>query len=171
MKPENIGFDSQGNVKLFDFGLAKCLHPSLMLESSDDASTLYRLTARTGTFPYMAPEVARKLPYNETCDVFGFAILLWEMLSLECAFSDIQSRREFYYRLSIVGERPTVPASWPPRTKELLPQAWAIDCTQRPSFSQVADVLKADMLDLSTATVSQPAKPMAEESARGVVDF
>ncbi|CAM9168806.1 unnamed protein product, partial [Ectocarpus fasciculatus] len=34
----------------------------------------------------MAPEVARELPANETADVYSFAIVLWEMVSLELPF-------------------------------------------------------------------------------------
>ena len=34
----------------------------------------------------MAPEVARGLPANETADVYSFAIVLWEMVSLEVPY-------------------------------------------------------------------------------------
>ena len=50
---DNIGFDIRGDVKIFDFGLAKGLSPSL--KNNDGYG--YNLTARTGSVPYMAPEV------------------------------------------------------------------------------------------------------------------
>jgi serine/threonine protein kinase len=50
IKPDNIGFDVRGDVKLFDFGLMANLRPELRRE--DD---MYSLTGRTGSFPYMAP--------------------------------------------------------------------------------------------------------------------
>jgi serine/threonine protein kinase len=49
-KPENIGFDVRGDVKLFDFGLVANLRPELK-----DEEGMYKLTGRTGSFPYMAP--------------------------------------------------------------------------------------------------------------------
>lgn len=35
---------------------------------------------------YMPPEVARSLPANETADVYSFALVMWEMVSLELPF-------------------------------------------------------------------------------------
>jgi serine/threonine protein kinase len=48
LKPENVAFDIRGNCKLFDFGLARSMHPDLV-----DRDDLYRLTGETGSFPYM----------------------------------------------------------------------------------------------------------------------
>jgi serine/threonine protein kinase len=53
------------------------------------------LTPRTGSVPFMAPEVARCDPYDEKADVFGFAILLWEILSFKTAFPGY-SRKIFW---------------------------------------------------------------------------
>ena len=43
----------------------------------------YQMTGYTGSLRYMAPEVARQTPYNETCDVYSMALVLWEVCSLE----------------------------------------------------------------------------------------
>ena len=53
LKPDNIGFDVRGDIKIFDFGLAKELHPDDKMENG-----LYNLTGDTGSPRYMAPEVA-----------------------------------------------------------------------------------------------------------------
>lgn len=50
LKPENVGFDSEGNVKIFDFGLAKKLHPD---GRSSEENRLYNLTGNTGSLRYM----------------------------------------------------------------------------------------------------------------------
>lgn len=34
----------------------------------------------------MPPEVARGLPANETADCYSFAMVMWEMVSLEVPF-------------------------------------------------------------------------------------
>jgi serine/threonine protein kinase len=36
----------------------------------------YNLTGETGSFRYMAPEVALCQPYNQRADVYGFGLLL-----------------------------------------------------------------------------------------------
>jgi serine/threonine protein kinase len=50
LKPDNIGFDREDNLKLFDFGLAKELKP---YKRHEDGT--YHLTANTGSRRYMAP--------------------------------------------------------------------------------------------------------------------
>ena len=38
-----------------------------------------RLSGRTGTLMYMAPEVYLKQPYNDKADVFSFAVIAYEV--------------------------------------------------------------------------------------------
>lgn len=54
LKPDNLGFDTSGALKLFDFGLAKRMDTA---ERSEDG--MYLLTGNTGSLRYMAPEVAK----------------------------------------------------------------------------------------------------------------
>ena len=54
LKPDNLGFDTNGTLKLFDFGLAKRTDTA---ESAGDG--MYHLTGNTGSLRYMAPEVAK----------------------------------------------------------------------------------------------------------------
>eukprot|EP00957_Ditylum_brightwellii_P192359 14643431-Ditylum_brightwellii.AAC.1 len=63
LKPENVGFDVNDEVKIFDFGFTKELREA---DSLDDG--LYNLTGNTGSPRYMAPEVGRSMPYNLSAD-------------------------------------------------------------------------------------------------------
>src|SRR5688500_1531551 len=81
IKPDNIGFDVRGDVKIFDFGLAREFDP---LQRDDDG--LFHFTADTGSPRYMAPEVALGQPYDERVDVYSFCILAWQMFALETPF-------------------------------------------------------------------------------------
>lgn len=56
LKPDNIGFDVRGDVKIFDLGLAKEVDPKTKLEDGT-----YNLTADTGSLRYMAPEGKKHL--------------------------------------------------------------------------------------------------------------
>jgi serine/threonine protein kinase len=44
---------------------------------------MYKLTGRTGSIPYMAPEVMLCKKYNHKVDVYSFGILLWELFALK----------------------------------------------------------------------------------------
>ena len=73
MKPDNVGFTAEGDLKLFDFGLVTCVR------SRQDSKTCYEMTGYTGSLRYMAPEVALRLPYNEKVDVYSYGIMVWQM--------------------------------------------------------------------------------------------
>ena len=68
MKPDNIGLTSEGRLKLFDFGLCRCVKK----RPDNKLSTAYEMTGHTGSLRYMAPEVVLDKPYNEKDDVYRY---------------------------------------------------------------------------------------------------
>jgi serine/threonine protein kinase len=73
LKPDNIGFTTEGVLKLLDFGLCVALKRSASVEGS------YCLTGCTGSFRYMAPENALNKPYNEKVDMYSYGLIVYEM--------------------------------------------------------------------------------------------
>ncbi|XP_047978955.1 putative receptor protein kinase ZmPK1 [Salvia hispanica] len=71
VKPENILLDSDFQPKIADFGLAK------LLQREGDGSEFTRIR---GTKGYMAPEWALSLPITSKVDVFGFGVVVLEMV-------------------------------------------------------------------------------------------
>ena len=70
LKPENILMDSNGHLKISDFGLSK------ILESSDDKA--YTLC---GTPQYLAPEILKNKGYDKSVDWWSLGCFLYEMLT------------------------------------------------------------------------------------------
>ncbi|CAM9557815.1 unnamed protein product, partial [Heterosigma akashiwo] len=87
LKPNNIAFDDSGNLKLIDFGTAKLIQRS---SSSDRNGKLqgdtFAMTGKTGTMRWMSPEVFKCEHYNEKTDVYSFALLAWNLLSLKTPY-------------------------------------------------------------------------------------
>mmetsp|Transcript_16849 Transcript_16849/g.21977 ORF Transcript_16849/g.21977 Transcript_16849/m.21977 type:complete len:477 (-) Transcript_16849:100-1530(-) len=146
IKPENIGFDFRGDVKIFDFGLCKNLSPLL---KAREGGYGYRLTGRAGSLPYMAPEVAKMVPYDTKCDVFSFAILLWEMLACRPAFDNYTSL-EYMDKVVTEQERLDVSKTWPPLTRLMIPEAWDDDPKKRPDMKRIAILIRGDLNDMTT---------------------
>lgn len=67
LKPENLVFDSQGFLKVTDFGIAKTWKKENAKESS-------------GTPGYMAPEVMCKLNYGVSVDYYAVGVIAYECM-------------------------------------------------------------------------------------------
>ena len=67
---------TEGVVKLADLGLAK--------QEVDITGTL------CGTPLYMAPEVFKKMQYDQKADMFGFGMMMWELWYGKCVIEVYQ---------------------------------------------------------------------------------
>jgi len=75
LKPGNVGFDEEGNIRLFDFGMARRVSECVQDEIC-------------GSPRYMAPEIMEGKGYTLKVDVYSFGILLYELCTLEVPFAN-----------------------------------------------------------------------------------
>lgn len=118
LKPDNVGFDFEGRVKLFDFGLAKELDP---LQRTSDG--MYEMSGGTGSRRFMAPEVSIGEPYNLSADIYSFAILFWELVALEKAFGKL-SQEEHKKTVIHGNDRPPLRREWRQPICAILESCW-----------------------------------------------
>jgi serine/threonine protein kinase len=139
LKPDNVGFDFSGHVKLFDFGLAKELDPK---QKTDNG--MYKMSGGTGSRRFMAPEVALSEPYNLSADIYSFSILTWELLSLDKAFGWL-TPEEHRERCVKKDERLELRKSWSPALQKLLEGCWSRDPYSRPTARESYRMVKQEI--------------------------
>lgn len=141
LKPDNVGFNSDGQLKMFDFGLAKRITNA---DKTDDE--LYNLTGNTGSLRYMAPEVAKNMPYSLSVDAYSFGVLFWQLCALTVPYAGYSCKM---HADLVVGKgyRPTVDTSWPESWCLLMSQCWSVDPNFRPSFEHILKVMNTELED------------------------
>jgi len=152
LKPGNIKIKPDGAVKVLDFGLAKM---GSTPESHGDDSPTFSMAATQagvilGTAAYMAPEQARGKPVDKRADIWGFGVVLHEMLTGRRLFSggDVTE-----ILASVIKDTPR----WegiPPRFQPLLRRCLEKDPKKR--LRDIGDALP--LLDLDLAPT--PAAPV-----------
>jgi serine/threonine protein kinase len=153
LKPDNVGFDFEGRVKLFDFGLAKELDPRQKTESGQ-----YSMSGGTGSRRFMAPEVALSRAYHLSADVYSFSILFWEILTLSKAFEHL-SPDEHRERITKKGERPELDKNhWSPGLCALLEGCWHASATKRPAARDVYKVIRQEITAAYDKDFASPGK-------------
>jgi serine/threonine protein kinase len=156
LKPDNIGFDKDGVIKLFDFGLAK----EMKANQADDNGQ-YVMSGNTGSRRYMACEVILAKPYNQMVDVYSFGILLWEMCSAEKPFAGYSSAKHMQ-NVVLNGERPPMDSRhimfWPVNLQWLITKCWSNDPNERPSFTVIKETIREILLEKKPDTAAGTAE-------------
>jgi TolB-like protein/tetratricopeptide (TPR) repeat protein len=81
LKPANIMVRSDGYVKVLDFGLAKRMPASGVLQTEDTVTNLSAPGQILGTVAYMSPEQILGQEIDQRSDLFALGIILYEMLT------------------------------------------------------------------------------------------
>jgi serine/threonine protein kinase len=134
LKPENVMVDTQGNVKIMDFGIARSM----------DAMT--RLTgSMVGTPAYMAPEQVGGKQVDFRTDIYALGLILYEIFTGQPAF---QAENAVAVALKQMREAPKPPHEIDPSIPFGIERA-IMKCLQKDaanrfqSVSQLGDALRA----------------------------
>ena len=79
-----------------------------------------------------------EMPYNESCDVYSWGILYWQVCSLQTPFANY-STRQHAEKVVHGGQRPTPDKSWPAPWRELQEECWKTFAGLRPTMAQVLE--------------------------------
>ena len=148
-KPENVGFNKEGQVKLFDLGFAREVHTC---DSNEIA----------GSLRYMAPEAVQRPSCGGggaaapgtgshqqrqpnsmlASDVYSFGVLLWEICMLKLPFKKFTTTMQFQEKVMCQHWRPTLRYIPNRSLRALICQCWDPNPDARPNFTQIRKELE-----------------------------
>ncbi|KAJ4700931.1 putative Protein kinase [Melia azedarach] len=129
LKTANLLMDIHNAVKVADFGVARFQNQGGVM------------TAETGTYRWMAPEVINHQPYDQKADVFSFAIVLWELVTAKVPY---ETMTPLQAALGVrQGLRPDPPENAHPKLLDLMQRCWDAAPDKRLSFSEIKIELEA----------------------------
>ncbi|XP_074550900.1 mitogen-activated protein kinase kinase kinase 13 [Halichoeres trimaculatus] len=153
LKSPNVLVTHNDTVKISDFGTSK--------ELSDKSTKM----SFAGTVAWMAPEVIRNEPVSEKVDIWSFGVVLWELLTGEIPYKDVDSSAIIWGVGSNSLHLP-VPSTCPDGFKILMKQTWQGKPRNRPSFRQILlhlDIASADVLGAPQETYFKSQSEWREE--------
>jgi len=136
LKPDNILIDFSGTLKITDFGLAK-VRP----DPKTNETKGFRMTGETGSYRYMAPEVFRHENYNETVDIYSFAMIFYHLVSGWQPWEDLSGREAVIKAASEAADRPPIKKAWDDQISSLMQRCWDENKYSRPPFHVITDEL------------------------------
>ncbi|KAF8187284.1 kinase-like domain-containing protein [Mycena galopus ATCC 62051] len=160
IKGANILIDDNGHACLADFGLALAVE-SQVLGTSSAGST-------RGTLRWLSPEIldsSRKAERQTSLtkrDIYAFGCTILEIYTGNHPFPHLQDV-EIIHNVVIKHERPEIPSNAVAQLKDLHPllkRCWQNDPRQRPSATEIGNVLRLEPLEWKGA-VGGPTSPFS----------
>lgn len=114
-------------LKITDFGLAREWQKTTKMSAA-------------GTYAWMAPEVIRLSLFSKSSDVWSFGVLLWELLTGEVPYREIDPLAVAY---GVAMNKLTlpIPSTCPDPFVRILEACWSPDPHSRPSFCTILEQL------------------------------
>lgn len=138
LKTANLLMDTHNVVKVADFGVARFQNKEGVM------------TAETGTYRWMAPEVINHDPYDQKADVFSFAIVLWELTTAKVPYDSLTPLQA---ALGVrQGLRPELPDNMHPKLLDLMQRCWEGVPGKRPSFTEITVELEQLLQEVEGST-------------------
>ena len=169
LKPANLLIDHSGTLKISDFGLSKvrpdpgkpetevyrmtgetgCVWPEqylgILFDSLHVVCDVLTFScslnsAFDSSYRFMAPEVYRHFDYNETVDIYSYAMILFYLLVGRPPWVQLAGL-DAVRKAAEEGDRPTIPRDLDIRLINLMKECWDDNPAARPPFSRIIKIL------------------------------
>ncbi|MDH3944921.1 MAG: protein kinase, partial [Anaerolineae bacterium] len=157
LKPENISLDSENNIRLMDFGLARSV-----------ASRLTSEGGIVGTVYYMAPEQAMGKDVSPSADLYALGVILYELTTGALPFEDPDP-------IAVISQHIHAPPinarlknpDLPPRLSDLIMSLLSKEPEERPASAQVILSALEDSALLDTTAAPAEELSLLDRIVRG----
>ena len=147
VKPSNVMISNEGQVKITDFGIARCTAFSGNMTRS-----------LTGTPKYISPEQVEGRQIDSRSDMFSLGVVAYELLTGEAAFEG-ETLTEIIQK--VIHEIPPVPSSVNPAIPA------ALDGVLMKALEKDPDMRHPDMKAFENALLSAAEPPPLDATVRG----
>ncbi|TPP60917.1 M3K12 [Fasciola gigantica] len=155
LKSPNVLIGENDVLKISDFGVSREWNETSVKMSF------------AGTVAWMAPEVIRNEPCSLKVDVWSYGVLLWELLTCEIPYHNVDSTA-IIWGVGSENLRLPVPATCPTEFRILIRMCWNAKPRNRPNFRQIMshlDLACNDLLQLSNGDFNAMQQLWKEEIA------
>lgn len=111
------------------------------------------MTNNKGSSAWMAPEVFKGNDYSEKCDIFSWAIILWQCLSRRQPFNKYENEYAIQWSKVVLGKKPPMLNNCPSKIKDLLTNCWNQDPEIRPSMNEIVPLMEELFSHCSAASL------------------
>jgi serine/threonine protein kinase len=127
LRPGNLLIDDKNHLRIFDF----------------DTSLFKSCGCNIGitSIEYLSPEAIDGKELTKQTDVYGFGLILYELILGESVFPKGASLRQFA-EIWLNKTRPNIPGSVSPPISELITKCWNDDPALRPTFDEICVMLE-----------------------------
>jgi len=149
LKPTNILFDIENNVKLTDFGFSTIKREIREYNSE---------TTSKGQLRWMAPELLTENPSPKS-DIFSFGVIIWQLCTRKHPYPDAKNEVQVYNSIRNSNIKNfEFPPSTPELLKELGKQCLDYDKTNRPNLDVVLYKLEHTNRESPVKSIKTPKK-------------
>ena len=136
LKPANLLVDSKWNLKISDFGMSRIKYRAYLQKSNPELETA------GGTPEWMSPEALRNDNVDELSDVYSFGIILWELITLNFPWHELNDPVQIVGKVAFLHHRPKIPSWVEPEMEQLLSDCWSRESCDRPEFTHILELLQ-----------------------------